>query len=193
MVVSATLKAKGIHEQLITPKHADTLTQKGIGKRSSQLLHPCPQLQSTSSSSAQCTPIQDSSITVAAKPKYDPCRKSHQQLIQADAMRRHSLEGHPPTEEHEFSDLPGLIGDDGISFPHWSRDEDKQESKAANNKKDKSQIARSDSSTLAVIPKGKRKEAPPLHYSTRGSKKAALDVAADDALMATALGTYITE
>ena len=94
--------------------------------------------------------------------------------------------------DQDFSDLPGLIGDDGIAYPHWTKQEDDQGCNMKG-KKINSQTNSVKASITKSHPKGKRKEAPPLHYTARGSKKSALDVAADDALMTAALGTYVDE
>ena len=132
----ATLKATGVSKELIVPKTEGMLAQKGIGKHTSRQLHPCPQVQVPSSSSLQRIPLQSSPITKAVVATVAPHHKSHQQLIMTEAVRLHSSGASSSTAgDHEFAGQPGLIDDDGISFPHWSRDEEEHESKISKKEK----------------------------------------------------------
>ena len=130
MTHSATLKAKGISKELIVPKTEGILARKGIGKHTSHQLHPRAQLQDPSSLSLRRVPIHSILGTKAMASTVTPYHKSHQQLIKTEAMEHHSPGASSSTAgEHELADLPGLIGDEGISFPHWSRDEEEHERK----------------------------------------------------------------
>ena len=72
-------------------------------------------------------------------------------------MKKHPRETSSVTSaQHDFQDLPGLVDDEGISYPQWAGSEEeyrimKQE------KKSKPSRSKSEASTVAAKPKGKRK------------------------------------